>query len=444
MRIYKSLASIIGIVTFAVLTQSCTSSAAPTPKKSVITKPLDFAQPQTFLFSGHQTFDHNHHQVDPQQVYSTSLGYGFDLSTTINKSEKPFYFSIQVPPGNYRVSITFGDESVASSNTVKAESRRLYVQNLITAPGEFVTKNFIVNVRQPTLTPPEKNAPGGVRVLLKDKEKNRLHWDDKLTLEINGDTPRIRSLTLQKVTVPTVYLVGDSTVTDQPYEPAASWGQMLPLFFNDNIAVANHAESGETMKSFLTSLRFAKVLETLTQGDYLFIQFGHNDQKKQWPQTYVEANTTYQDYLKVFIAEAQLRGATPVLITSMQRRTFNSEGKIQNSHGDYPQAVRNLATQMNLPLIDLDTMSVTLYESLGIHDAPKAFNDNGKDATHHNNYGAYQLAQCVIEGIRQNQLPLTQALKPELPRYSALKPDALTDFKLQASPLFSHERPDGQ
>src|SRR5690606_27523238 len=124
-----------------------------------------------------------------------------------------------------------------------------------------------------------------------------LHWDEKLTLEFNGSSPQVRSITLEKVDVSTIYLVGDSTVTDQAYEPAASWGQMFPRFFEGDIAIANHAESGETLKSFITSFRFAKVLETIKAGDYLFVQFGHNDQKQQWPQTYVAADTTYQDYL---------------------------------------------------------------------------------------------------------------------------------------------------
>jgi len=108
------------------------------------------------------------------------------------------------------------------------------------------------------------------------------------------------------VTLPTVFLLGDSTVTDQPAEPAASWGQMLPAFFTPDIAIANHAESGETMKSFMTELRFAKVLELAKPGDWALIQFGHNDQKANWPQTYAAAETTYRDYLRTWIADPMI------------------------------------------------------------------------------------------------------------------------------------------
>lgn len=403
---------------------------------------LDFNEAQQFSFVLPTPPADNVHPITHENIYCNAPGYGFDLNTS-NNNGNPFYFSVRVPQGNYRVSIEFGHPHLASSNTVKAESRRLYVHNLATAPGEFVRREFIVNMRDNSLRSPEKNAPGGTQVLLKSREQHQLHWDDKLTLEFNGAAPQVRSVTLQKVDVPTIYLVGDSTVTDQPYEPAASWGQMLPIFFDPHIAIANHAESGETLKSFISELRFAKVLESMKPGDYMFIQFGHNDQKKQWPQTYAEAETTYQDYLNVFIAEARLRGATPVLITSMQRRTFDANGKIINTHGHYPQAVRQAAKARDVALIDLDAMSIELYEALGIQNAPLAFNDDGRDATHHNNYGALQLAKCVVQGTRQAQLPLTSHLLKLLPVYDPRVPDPVDDFFLSPSPQVSAERPPG-
>ncbi len=407
--------------------------------------------PMTFHFfvasNAARIYPYNEFPVTPDKVYTPERGYGFDLGTRMNPETKPFYFSVQLPEGNYNISVEFGSTTQASSNTVKAESRRLFLENIKTAAGEIMTQNFIVNIRTGKLKPPELNAPGGSRVVLKNNEKDRLHWDDKLTLEFNGDSPQVRSIKIKKIDVPTIYLVGDSTVTDQPFEPAASWGQMLPRFFNEHIAIANHAESGETMKSFISGLRFAKVLEGLQQGDYLLIQFGHNDQKKYWPQTYVEAQTTYKDYLNIFISEARLRGATPVLITSMQRRTFDNNGKIQNSHGLYPQAVRELAKEKNVALIDLDVMSVKFYEALGVNKAPLAFNDNGKDATHHNNYGAYQLALCVVKAICDSGLPLTEYLRDSSDHsschYDPATPVIPEEFHLKPSPQISHLRPDG-
>ncbi|MEO6994150.1 MAG: rhamnogalacturonan acetylesterase, partial [Lacunisphaera sp.] len=214
--------------------------------------------------------------VHATDIFSDARGYGFDLGTRPTADGKPFFFSVVAPEGNYRVHVTFGDRQAASHNTVKAETRQLMIEHVATKPGEFVTKDFVVNLRNSQVPPPEKNAPGGSAVALNDREKNLLRWDDKLTLEFNGSSPKIAALTIDRVEAPTVFLAGDSTVTDQGYEPAASWGQMLPRFLT-GVTVANHAESGETMKSFISGLRLAKVLSEVKTGDYLFIQFGHND-----------------------------------------------------------------------------------------------------------------------------------------------------------------------
>ena len=244
--------------------------------------------------------------------------------------------------------------------------------------------------------------------------------------------PRVHSVTIEPATVPTLYLAGDSTVTDQPNEPAASWGQMIPRFLKPEIAVANHAESGETMKSFISGLRLAKILSQMNPGDYLFIQFGHNDSKKQWPQTYVEAQTTYKAYLRALTAEVRLRGATPVLVTSMQRRTFDERGKIVNSHGDYPQAVREIAAEEKLALIDLDRASTAFYEALGPLRAPLAFSADER-CTHHNNYGGYELAKAVMQEVRDSGPPL-HLYRRGTSMVSILPPDNPTRLPLPASP----------
>jgi lysophospholipase L1-like esterase len=277
---------------------------------------------------------------------------------------------------------------------------------------------------------------------MNDRESGLLRWDDKLTLEFDGPAPRVAALEIAPAAVPVVYLAGDSTVTDQPYEPGASWGQMLPRFL-PGVAVANHAESGETLKSFITELRLAKVLSQIKPGDYLFIQFGHNDEKKSWPQTYVAAHTTYEAYLRAFIAEARLRGATPVLVTPLQRRVFDAAGKIRNTHGDYPQAVRDVAAAEKVPLIDLSRLSATFYEALGPAKSPVAFSAGGKDITHTDNYGAYELAQCVVQGIRDAGLPLAHDISPDFTGFDPAKPDPPDTFNLAVSPLHSNVRPRG-
>lgn len=395
--------------------------------------------------------------VTPNTSYSAEAGYGFETGQAVTAenrggdplrgdfitSAKPFLFSVKVPEGNYRVTVTLGDTTGTSSTTVKAEARRLMLENVPTPKGEIVTRRFIVNVRNRFLVAPPKNAPGGSEVRLNDREQGIATWDDKLTLEFNGSEPKVCAVEVEQVDVPTVYLAGDSTVTDQPSEPGASWGQMLPRFFKPDIAIANHAESGETLKSFITGYRLDKLLSGMKPGDYLFIQFGHNDSKMSWPQTYVEAGTTYNAYLKVYIAEARRRGATPVLVTSMQRRTFDAAGKIQNSHGAYPDAVRQVAKEEGLAVIDLDLMSRKFYEALGPTVAPKAFSAGGKDATHHDNYGAYELARCVVEGIKAAKLPLAQHLADDVGSFDPSRPDPVDTFPIPASPGYSAIKPRG-
>jgi len=381
-------------------------------------------------------------KLAPTQAFSNERGFGFDLGTTPTKEGKPFFFSVAVPEGNYRVTVTIGDPLAATTTTIKAESRQLLLAQIATRPGESVTREFVVNVRNRLLPPPEKNAPGGSSVLLNERETGNLRWDDKLTLEFNGTAPQVSSLVIEPVVVPTVFLAGDSTVTDQPFEPGASWGQMLPRFL-PGVAVANHAESGETLKSFISGLRLAKILSQAKAGDYLFIQFGHNDEKKNWPQTYVEAHTTYEAYLRVFIAEARLRGVTPVLVTSMQRRNFDEHGRIKNTHGDYPQAVREVAAAEHVALIDLERMSVAFYEALGPGKAPLAFSAGGRDATHHDNYGAYELAKCVVQAVRDAGLPLARSIAADFTGFDPAHPDAPEAFTLPPSPQRSEVRPRG-
>ena len=379
-----------------------------------------------------------HTRVARDAAYDPAIGYGFEPSP----AGGPFLFSIAAPEGDYRVTLELGG-AAASDTTVKAESRRLMQERVVTGPGQTTTVECVVNVRTPVLTAPPPNAPGGVRVALNPREEGAYDWDDKLTLEFCGPAPAVRRLRIEPVSVPVVFLAGDSTVTDQRFEPAASWGQMLPRFFKPDIAVANHAESGESLKAFLVERRLDKLLSRIKPGDWLLIQFGHNDQKANWPQTYAEAATTYRDYLKVYVGEARRRGARPVLVTSMHRRKFDAAGKIVDTLGDYPEAVRAVGRETGVPVIDLHAMSAAFYEALGPDHAWKAFNDGGKDATHHNNYGAYQLAQCVVAGVRSQLPDLAAHLIDGLPPFDPTRPPSPDGFVLAPSAAHSTEAPRG-
>ena len=371
--------------------------------------------------------------VAPGRAYAD--GYGYEPGSNA-------LFSVAAAPGNYRVTVAIGLPKLATETIIKAESRRLMVDALKVAAGQSVTVSFMVNVRDARLVPPPLNAPGGSQVLLKARETGSFTWDDRLTLEILGEHPGVTAIAIEPVTLPTVFLLGDSTVTDQPAEPAASWGQMFPAFFAPDIAIANHAESGETMKSFMTELRFAKVLELARPGDWALIQFGHNDQKANWPQTYAAAETTYRDYLRTWIAEFRRRGVTPVLVSSPERR-FWMGPRIRPTLSDYAAAVKAVGTELNVPVIDLNAMSMAFYEALGPDRAPIAFNDNGKDATHHDNYGAWVLARCVAKGLVDAKLPLARHLKPDLPPFDPARPPDPSRFRLAPSIAHDARRPDG-
>jgi len=337
-------------------------------------------------------------------AYDDERGFGFEPGAA-NR------FSVRVPEGSYAVSLHFSDSRKRKVVNVLAEQRRLMLENV--AVGKATKHTILVNVRRPELTALPANATGGTRVALKPREIGSLSWDDRLTLEIQGDAT-LRSMHVAPVELPTLYLAGDSTVTDQALAPSASWGQMLPRFFGSDIVVANHAESGETLKSFVTELRLDKLLSTLKRGDWVMIQFGHNDQKAQWPQTYAEAATTYRSWLRTYIAEVRRRGATPLLVTSPERRNFDATGKIEPTLADYAAAVRAVAEEESVALVDLNPLSVRFYEALGPEVSPRAFADEGRDKTHHNEYGAYALARMVIEGLRSADPQLTAGLETHL------------------------------
>jgi len=388
-------------------------------------------------------------QILANSIYSKELGYGFETGAKVTcldrggkdalrsdfcASDQPFYFSVALPEGNYQVTLTLGDAQEETTTTVKAELRRLMLERVRTARGKFVTRTFTVNVRTPQIA-------GDGEVKLKDREKTIewWAWDEKLTLEFNNSHPSVCAIEITRVEVPTIYLLGDSTVCDQPSEPYNSWGQMLTRFFKSGIAIANNAESGESLRSSLGAHRLDKVLSTMKAGDYLIIQYGHNDEKEKGEG--VGAFTTYKADLKKFVAEARKRGGNPVLVTPVQRRTFDPSGKITNSHGDYPEAVRQIAREESIPLIDLNAMSKTLYEAWGPEASKRAFAPN--DNTHHDDYGSYELARCIVEGIKANKLGLGRFLVTDIGSFDPSRPDPIDSFVLPASPKSNSVKPLG-
>lgn len=401
-------------------------------------------------------------QVYAESAYSKEKGYGFMPNSKIESvnrkaknaltadfctSKESFFFTVDIPEGNYNIKLTLGDAEGESTTTVKVENRRLMLEKNTTKKGEFITKTFTVNVKSPQINATEK-------VKLKPRELNYLHWDNQLTFEFSDASPKICGLEITKAAddITTVFLAGNSTVVDQAQEPYAAWGQMIPRFFKaEKVVFANHAESGETIRSFVSEKRFDKIMSQIKAGDYLFIEFAHNDQKAN---SGVEANTTYKEYLKNYIQKVREKGATPVLVTSMHRRNFDSAGKLVNTLGDFPEAMRQAANEQNVALIDLNVMSKTLFETLGVEDSKKAFvhyaantfpaqDKEIHDDTHFSNYGAYQLAKCIVEGIRNSKLGISEYILDGLSTYDPTKPDPLETWSFPHSPLVNVIKPDG-
>lgn len=376
--------------------------------------------------------------VEASMNYSKERGYGFEIGhapTATDRggdawggdfltAEGGFCFSVDLPEGNYDVELTLGDSKGISDTTIKSESRRLMLENITTAQGEQVVRKFTANIRTPEIK-------DGSRVGLKPREKDYLHWDQKLTLEFNGPRPCVAGVVIAPAPdATTVFLLGDSTVTDQPYEPWNSWGQMLPRFFKPGIAVANYAESGESIRSSLSARRVKKVFSLLRNGDYVLIQFGHNDMKSKQP----DALATYESDLTAMVKDIQGKGATAVLVTSMERK----DGVHKDTLAGYPDAVRRVAKSTEATLIDLHPMSRKLYQALGANlDA--AF----QDGTHHNNFGSYEIARCIVEVIRSGIPELAKHLADDVKPFDPSQPDDPSAFRMAASPMKDPTKPDG-
>jgi lysophospholipase L1-like esterase len=391
--------------------------------------------------------------INSPLVYNPGTGHGFDFGTSSNVkinskgfyTQKPTYFSVALPEGNYSIEVTMGSKEKASNVTIKAESRRLMLNQFSVKKGDLVTKTFNVNIRNPKID-------ATTNMSLKDREKDTFNWDDKLTLEFLGDAS-IQSIKITPVTtIPVIYLAGDSTVTDQDVEPWASWGQFITNYFDENVVVANYAVSGSALSSFKGSNRLKKINSLLKPGDYLFVEFAHNDEKLKGPEN--TAWESYSKYLEEYVETARNKGAIPVLVTPTQRRAFNPDGTLKPTHGDFPDAMRAVAKKMNVPLIDITQMTTVLYEKWGVeasksalvHYPANTFPGQEKaleDNTHFNSFGANEIALCVTKGIRESELPLKKNITKETPAYDPTKPNYIANWTLPMSVRFEIAKPDG-
>lgn len=223
-----------------------------------------------------------------------------------------------------------------------------------------------------------------------------------------------------------IFIIGDSTACnyDESVAPRMGWGQVFNRFFYKNIMVRNYALSARSSKSFWDEGHFAAFVDDIQVGDYLFIQFGHNDEKNQDPLRYTEPYTTYKQYLSQYIDECKRRGGRPVLLTPVSRRKFNDDGTLKATHGEYPAAMIELGREKQVPVIDITEKSRELFESLGpegtkelfLHLAPGEspnYPDGVEDNTHFKEQGAAAVSKLVLEGIRENRLLLIFSIKKD-------------------------------
>ncbi|MER6122661.1 rhamnogalacturonan acetylesterase [Streptomyces sp. NPDC001795] len=197
----------------------------------------------------------------------------------------------------------------------------------------------------------------------------------------------------------TLYIAGDSTAA-QKYADAApetGWGMALPFFLRDGLVVANHAMNGRSSRSFVDEGRLDAILAVIRPGDILLVQFAHNDEKSADPTRYTEPWTTYQDCLRLYIDGARAHGARPVLATPVERRKFDADGKALPTHGEYPAAMRALAADEHVALLDIEALSLALWQKLGVEETKKYFNwtTTEQDNTHFNPPGAIAVARLV-------------------------------------------------
>jgi lysophospholipase L1-like esterase len=302
----------------------------------------------------------------------------------------PVVCHYDVAPGGYDVSVLLGSPDTAGSTAVQAEARRMMLAETVTGAGRFARRDFSVDVREPEGEPtlPGAGTPG-------------------LTLTFTGAAPQVRRVTVRPAPrrVPQLFLAGDSTVCDQAVVPYTGWGQAVPQHLRRGVTVVNYADSGEGTASFLADPRlWATMLPRVGRGDVVVLQFGHNDKA-----------TTAGDYranLTRMVGELRAVHARPVLVSPPVRRLFDTTGRLTavarhvNGLGvDLPVEMEAVATELDVPYVDLTADSAALVEGLGAEASKPIFlYDEKRDNTHFSEYGADRIGRLVLSRLRQSRL----------------------------------------
>ncbi|MFJ8047136.1 rhamnogalacturonan acetylesterase [Streptomyces luteogriseus] len=288
-----------------------------------------------------------------------------------------------VPPGTYDVRVTVGGNA-ASSTSVSGETRRSLLPETAAPAGKRVTRSFTVNVRTPEGEPTGPEGTPG------------------LDLRIGGTAPALVGIEVKRARhARQIFLVGDSTVCDQPGDPYSGWGQQLPQYLRKGVSVANYADSGESTVTYLGNPQlWATVRPLIRPGDPVLVQLAHNDKTTD--------EATYRANLEALVAGVRERGGQPVLVTPIVRRWFNPDGTLNNGTAllvnglgvDHPAVVRSVAAARDVPLIDLTAKTKALVESLGVEGSKALYLTNeARDNTHTSVRGATAYAGLVRDEL---------------------------------------------
>ena len=373
-------------------------------------------------------------QVKANTKYSDSQGYGFesgtvssvdrlwddDLTTDFLTAKGDMVFSVALPQGNYEVTFILGDGENESETTVWAENRKLMLDRITLAGGVFSRQT--VSLRRMET----RSMDGSVTMSIKDREKDYRTWDKKLTFVISGKAPAVAGIEIKRNdNVTTLWLCGNSTVVDQITAPWAGWGQMAPGFFKSSLAIANYAESGLTASGFYSMKRLAKILSEVKKGDFVTVQFAHNDQKNQ------NDVNNYETTLTKYANEIKAKGATPLFVTSTARQ---NETDPKTAVGGLPERMRALGKKLGVTVLDLNQHSITLGKALG-GNKEKMYMYTASDKTHFCEYGAYELARANIEEIKAKVPELAKHLRDDHEAFDSSKPDPLDILTQAKAPI---------
>ena len=307
--------------------------------------------------------------------------------------------------GNYDVKIVLGDDKADTASYVKFMGRRLAIDRTELKGGEKKTVEFTARVPGPYTT---RKGDGSNRSLLVE------------VFRAGGEGEIVKPEVTPSPESTTIYLCGDSTVTDQRSEPWASWGQILPAFVKKGWSCSNFARSGLALATFRQEGRLDRIMEHFKEGDWVVIQFGHNDQKRP-------DDTPREGYtrrLNEYIDTIEAAKGHVVLVTPCERRKFTNGVHDGHTLRDYAEAMMDVAKARNVPVIDLNKMSYEMQDVLGEKgSAVLQVNNKGRlDNTHHNVYGAYENARIVASGLAK--LPgIGAAIREEYRDFDHTKPD---------------------